>query len=296
MARLHPLLLACLLAVLPAQADETYTASIDQWHGQRVARLTTADGWLTLVGRGFLKEGANTVGSAAGNDIVLPSGPARLGVFTLDIKADRVTADFGADTAARVDGRAPVSNEQLQHDGAGKPTAVTCGTLTITVIRRGERTGLRTRDSASAARTNFAGIQRFPVDPAWRITAKWVPFEQGRKIKVENVIGQVSEENAPGKAVFEKDGATWELIPTGDDDQLFFVLRDATSGKETYGASRFLVADAPKDGTVILDFNKLYNPPCAFTDHATCPLPIPENRLKLAIRAGEKRYEGEPAH
>jgi len=296
MLRRLALLLSLMLGLLPLHADATYTASIDQWHRERVARLTTPDGWLTLVGRDFMKEGANTVGSAAGNDIVLPSSPARLGIFTLDSKADRVTATFEAGVGAKVDGREPVSNEQLQHDGAGKPTAISCGSLTLTVIRRGERTGLRTRDSASEARAKFAGIRRFPVDPAWRIVAKWVPFPEGKKIKVENVIGQISEENSPGKAVFEKDGATWELIPTGDDDQLFFVLRDATSGKETYGASRFLVADAPKDGTVVLDFNKLYNPPCAFTDHATCPLPIPENRLKLAIRAGEKRYEGEAAH
>src|SRR5690606_13501956 len=152
---------------------------------------------------------------------------------------------------------------------------------------------LRVKDTEAATRTGFLGIDYFPIDPSWRVTAKWVPFEPVHKLEIPNVLGDIDEMPVPGKAVFERDGKTFELLPVLEEpgaDSLFFILADRTSGKQTYGAARFLYTDMPKDGKLVIDFNKAYNPPCAFTPFATCPLAPPENRLDLAITAGEKKY------
>jgi len=282
------------LGLLHAAEEPDYPSQILQWRTERIGRLTGPESWLTLVGLEWLKPGETRLGSAKDNQVILSKGPAQLG--RLSLTADFKTLHFipGGSTQVFIN-QAPASEMDLQTDDTGHPSVLRVGSLSITPIRRGERVGLRIRDRESEGRLHFRGLNYFPIDTAWRIEARWVPFEKPRMLSITNVLGQTHDEPCPGKAVFEKDGKTYELYPTeeGDEKELFFVLRDKTSGKETYGASRFLTTKAPTNGIVILDFNKLYNPPCAFTDFATCPLPIPENRLlDLPIKAGERKYEG----
>lgn len=281
-------------AVVGVSAEATpYAREVETWRQERVAQLTKSDGWLTLIGLHFLKPGDNTVGSAKGNDVVLAKGPAQVGVVT--VAADgRVTLKVAADVDAKIGGEATRSGELKLGVGAVKPTLVTCGTVSFYAIERGGKKALRVKDSAAERRTHFLGLDYFPVDPSWRVEARWVEFEKSRLIPIVNILGQSAPEPAPGKAVFERDGKTYELlaIDEGRDEPLFFVIADTTSGKETYAAARFVYAAWPKDGKVVLDFNRAENPPCAFTPFATCPLPPKENRLPFAVTAGEKNYRG----
>lgn len=291
-----PLIVLAILApplISAGPPGTEYASEIQTARAQRVGRLTAADGWLTLIGLHFLQGRENTVGSAPDNLIVLAGGPAHLGTVTLAADG-KVTFSAALDSGAQVDGRAAVAVE-LKLEGDGKPTLVTAGTFSFFVIERGARMALRVKDSAAARRTRFLGLDYFPIDPSWRIEAQWVPFDPPRDVPITNVIGNTSNEKVPGKAVFQRDGNTYELLPIveGPNEPLFFIISDATSGRETCLAARFLYADPPKAGKVILDFNKTVNPPCAFTPFATCPLPPKENQLTLAVAAGEKKYRGE---
>lgn len=285
------LLLATSASAVPPTSD--YESETENVRAKRVSRLTAADGWLTLIGLHFLQAGENTVGSGADNQIVLASGPAHFGIAKLAADG-KVTFTASPDSGAPVDGSATGAVE-LKLGGDGKPTLVTAGTVSFFVIERGGRMALRVKDSAAERRTGFLGVDYFPVDPSWRIEAEWVPFDPPRDVPITNMIGNTSHEKVPGKAVFQRDGKTYELLPIveGPGEPLFFVISDATSGKETYLAARFLYADPPKDGKLVLDFNRTVNPPCAFTPFATCPLPPKENQLTLAVTAGEKKYRGE---
>lgn len=279
-----------------AVAPDNYTQSIEKWRADRVARLTAPDGWLSLIGLEWLQEGANRVGSAADNDIVLQAGPAHLGVVTLD-KSDHVNIKFAQGSGATIDGKS-VGEATLIDDahvtGNASPTLVAFGSANFYVIDREGRKALRVKDSTSTTRQHFLGIDYFPIDPSWRIVADWVPFNPPHDLQMGSVIGTIDTVKVPGKAVFTRDGHTYELLPYQEEPggELFFVLADRTSGHETYGAARFLYAALPVNGKVVLDFNKAYNPPCAFTSFATCPLAPPENRLDLRITAGEKKYRG----
>ncbi len=289
------LLLGLLLFTISGSGapEADYATRIETERTKRVGRLTSADGWLTLIGLHFLQPGANTIGRANDNQIVLAGGPAHFG--TANLAPDgKVTFMGAADSGALVDGQATGPIE-LKPGGGGKPTLVTSGTVSFFVIERGGRMALRVKDSAAERRTKFLGLDYFPLDPAWRIEARWVPFDPPREVAFTNMIGNVSTEKVPGKAVFERDGKTFELLPMveGPNEPLFFVISDATSGKETYLAARFLDADPPVNGRVVLDFNQAINPPCAFTPFATCPLPPKENQLSIAVTAGEKKYRGE---
>jgi uncharacterized protein (DUF1684 family) len=164
--------------------------------------------------------------------------------------------------------------------------------LKFYLIRRGDKAGIRLKDNDCAARKHFQGLSWYPVDRSWRIQAKFTSWPAPHSLKFYNTIGQEETEPSPGYVTFQKEGHEFRLEPMLDDGMLFFVLRDQTSGKTTYGASRFLYADPAKDGVAWLDFNQAENPPCAFTAYATCPLPPPQNRLALPITAGEKKYAG----
>lgn len=286
-------LLLALLFVGPLLAQDDYTKSIETWRAARVARLTAPDSWLTLIGRHQLSPGPNTVGTAADNAIKLAVGPPYLGTVTL--AADRtVTLTPAPSALLEVDGASPHGPVGLDWKGA-KPTRVTFGTANFYVMSRGPELYLRVRDTAAANRAHFAGIDYFPLDPAWRIEAAWVPFNPVKQVNITNMIGVTEPAPVPGKAVFTWQGRTVELLPIDEGgDDLFFVLTDLTAGDETYEASRFLYATKPKAGEtkVILDFNRMQNPPCAFTTFATCPLPPKENRLPFPVRAGEKNYRG----
>jgi uncharacterized protein (DUF1684 family) len=281
-----------LIASSPLAAADDYPQQVRAERTQRVAELTKADGWLTLIGLHFLEPGSNSVGSAAGNRIVLAVGPAQLGTVVLSAAgAATFTAAAGAEVS--IDGK-PSNSADLHPDGQGmRHTLVTSGTVSFFLLERGGRLALRVKDSEAERRTRFLGLDYFPVDPSWRIEARWVPFDPPREIPITNVLGNVSREKATGKAVFQRGGRSYELTPVveGPGEPLFFIFADLTSDVSTYHM-RFLDADQPKDGKVILDFNLAETPPCGFTPFATCPLPPKENHLDLAVTSGEKSYRG----
>ncbi|MGZ7079243.1 MAG: DUF1684 domain-containing protein [Thermoanaerobaculia bacterium] len=285
--RLVSVALAIFLAV------SSYEQDAMQWRESRLSRLKSEDGWLTLVGLHWLKEGSNRFGSAKGNDIVLNAKtPSHLG--TLVLKGKTVTMQPRA--AMTIDGK-PVKEAVtlLPDTDPNGPTVVQVGTVRFNVIERNGRYGLRVKDSSSAARSKFKGLDYFPFNPKWRVEARFEPFNPPRKIPIVNVLGMSSEEISPGLLVFKVDGKEYRLQPIleqGEKDY-FLIFRDDTSGKETYTAARYLYATPPgPDGKTIIDFNRAYNPPCAFTHYATCPLPPPQNRLHVRVDAGEKKYAG----
>lgn len=270
--------------------DNAYRQEIEHWHAARIARLTAPHGWLSLVGLEWLKPGVNRIGSTVNNDIVLAKAPPHLGsVEWADDGTLSITLDPAA--CAIIDGE-PATQAALRDDGHPSPTVVAFGTVSFIAVERGDRKGLRVRDTEAPTRTRFAGIERFPVDPTWRIVAEWQPLDPAFQLATGTVIGTIENYPAPGRAVFERDGQRHVVYPVLElpgDEQLFLIFADRTSGKETYGAARSLYADMPKDGRIVLDFNKAYNPPCAFTPYATCPLAPPENRLDLRVVTGEKK-------
>jgi uncharacterized protein (DUF1684 family) len=269
--------LPALLAGGALFAASSYQAEIARWHAEREAKLKADDGWLSLAGLFWLHEGANPFGQDPSGDIVLPDGPAQAGVFHLRQGKVTVTANG--------------STRELQPDSDKPEDTLRVGRLRLVAIRRGDKCGIRVKDPESQARREFKGIESFPANESYRIKAKWVA--EPHKIPILNVLGQTEASDCPGYAVFRLDGREFKLYPILEEPrarELFYIFRDQTSAKETYGAGRFLYSDLPKDGTVVLDFNKAYNPPCAFTPYATCPLPPAENRLPVRIEAGEKRY------
>lgn len=285
-----------LLLATPLVAGD-FENELAAWRADRVARLTAPDSWLSLIGLHWLKPGENSVGSAEDNSIRLAAGPAYLGQVTLEADGRVIFVAAPGSLAASDGAPVPGSNfgaVELSYR-SGKPTLVTAHTVSFLVIQRGEKLGLRVRDSESPRRVNFVGIDYFDADPAWRIEADWVAFESPREIPITNMLGQTSPAKVPGKAVFTRDGQTIELLPMAESatEPLFFVISDGTSGEETYDAARFVYAVPPKDGKVILDFNRAQNPPCAFTPFATCPLPPKENRMTIRVTAGERKYRGE---
>jgi uncharacterized protein (DUF1684 family) len=256
-----------------AVAASAYEQEIERWREEREARLKSDTGWLTVSGLFWLKEGRNTAGAAESNAIQLPSGPPRLGYF--DLRAGRVTWHPR-------NGKAVIMMPDMNR--------IEHGPFSMQVIERGQRFGVRLRDKNSKFRREFSGLEWFPVRREWRIEAKWLPHHPPKKIIVPNVLGDSTEETSPGVAVWSMNGKEYRLEPIDEDKQLFFIFRDASSRRETYGAGRFLYADPPQGGKVVLDFNKAYNPPCAYTPYATCPLPPKQNRLNIRIEAGEMRY------
>ncbi len=268
-------------------------AEIEAWRAGRVQRLTAEDGWLSVVGLFWLDEGDNGVGSAKQNRVVLPGTVAgRLATIRLEKGAGRPTLAPAPGAALTADG-APVSGEiVLAADADGNATKLRSGTVLFYLIERGGRLGVRVKDSASEARRDFHGIDSFPISSAWRIEARFEPYDPPRPIAVPNVLGKDTAETSPGALVFERDGRTLRLDTVLEDGETdyFVIFGDKTNGTETYGAGRFLYVKPPVGGKTVLDFNKAYNPPCVFTDYATCPLPPPQNRLPIRIDAGEKEY------
>lgn len=266
-----------LLSLLALQVSSwDYKADIETWRRQREERLRAPDGWLSLVGLSWLQPGVNTVGSDPGARVILPKpAPAEAGVLMLE----------GSQVSYRRDPKAP---PRLL--AADTPDFVSVGNFKLSIIRRGARYGVRVRDNASKYRRNFTGLNWYAPDPAWRFKAKFKPYPEPRTAFFDSLTGDKQEVKLPGTVEFEHRGKVFRLTPVLEGDQLFFVFRDKTAGKTTYAAARFLYADLPKGGFVEVDFNKAYNPPCAFTPYATCPLPPEENRLPISVEAGEKLY------
>ena len=260
----------------PDDARE-HEAAVRAWWAARDARLRDPDGWLTLVGLHWLEQGENRFGADASNEIVL--------------RGDGVPAHAG--TLVLEDGVVRLGDEALADDLSGEPTVIDLGTLRMHVIRRGERLGLRVRDRAAPALSTFEGMRHFPIDPDWRLVGRLEPATVGHEIEIVDITGAVSHEPTPGRVAFERDGVTWriEALPGEEDGSLWLVFGDATNGHETYGGGRFVYTEpVAADGSVVVDFNVAYNPPCVFSSYATCPLPPPQNRLALRIDAGELAY------
>lgn len=268
--------------------DASYEATIQKWRTDRLARLKASDGWLAVAGLFWLKPGPNSAGSDSSNSIVLPAAaPGRIGSFLFQNGKTVFTAEPGA--GVTVNGR-PAGKLEMRPDTEGQPDVIAVGGLTLHVIRRGSRYGIRLRDPNSRFRREFTGLKWFSVDQSFRVTARFVPYDPPKRISVPNILGDTEKRSSPGYAAFTLAGTECRLEPVLEEGRLFFIFRDLTTGKETYPAGRFLYADSPKDGKVVLDFNKAYNPPCAFTPYATCPLPPPQNSLRVRITAGEKTY------
>ncbi len=274
------------------KADPVYKTKIEEWHRQRIASLTKPNGWLSLTGLFWLESGRNRFGGAPSNDIVFPGENVPDVIGTISLNGDSIRVEIKSGVEVLNEGQ-PVRNMELKSDAEGRPTILQLGSLSWYIIRRGERYGIRLKDSESGRLKNFRGIESYPIDPRWRLEARFEPYDSLRIISVPTVLGTVTDAESPGALVFEIDGRTCRLDPVGepDDEQFFIIFADETNGSETYGAGRFLYVDNPgPEGKTVIDFNKAYNPPCAFTPYATCPLPPAQNVLPVRITAGEKKY------
>jgi len=284
-----------LLAICVAAEDSgvTYQRSITEWRAQHEAKLKAENGWLTVVALDWLKEGENRVGSNSSFEVPLPK-PAPERVGTITVKGGKARFRPAPGVPVTFNGK-PAVETDLKPDTDPKYDVLDIGRVRFFVIQREEKLGVRVKDNDSAARREFTGLLWYPVDPAWRVQASYVPWDKPHPVTFDTAAGVKEQDQSPGYVSFVRNGKEYRLEPVVDDNQLWFVMRDGTSGKTTYAASRFLYADLPKDGlqkkgTVQLDFNKAENPPCVFTNFATCPLPPPQNRLALAVTAGEKMY------
>ncbi len=293
------LLLAMLSLGAPATAHAGDAASVaaqdefEAWRERRVASLTSDTGWLTLVGLHWLEAGDNSVGRAAGNRVVLdhPAVGDRAGSFMLT--GDTVTFTSAAGGGITYGGE-PAVGVAMVADTQGTPTVLEAGSLRFHVIEREGRFGIRVRDLEAPARLRFRGLEYFPFDPGWIIDARFEPYQPAKDVVILNVLAMEVPMVSPGALVFRHgDQEFWidALLEDPAAEQLFLMFTDGTSGRQTYGAGRFLYVPRPAGDTVRVDFNRAYNPPCAFSLYATCPLPPPQNRLSVPIEAGELDYD-----
>jgi uncharacterized protein (DUF1684 family) len=278
-----------LLALAIPQAS-SYRAEIEKHRAEREAELKSDAGWLTVAGLFWLKNGPNVAGSDPRSNIVLPAkAPARLGVFQM--KAGAVT--FVAEPGVTVTSDGTVVTRAVLKEG--ERAALSAGDLRFFLLRRGDRVGIRMRDLRSRMREEYKGLEYYPINPSYRVIAKFTSHAAPRKIPILNVLGQTPEMVSPGYVTFTLHGQRLQLEPVYETDErkdLFFIFKDLTSRDATYPAGRYLHAPLPRGGVVVLDFNRAYNPPCAFTDFATCPLPPKQNHLAVRIEAGELAYHG----
>lgn len=294
MTRFAALVGALIVSTAFATGDDTATEqqAVEQWRAARVAELTSDTGWLTLVGLFWLDKGDNTFGRAPSNHLVLdhPALAPEAGTF----KWDSTGVHFTAHPGSRIThGGQPVSTIDMVMDSQGEPTVVSSGPLRFFIIERSGKVGVRVRDIASPRRRNFVPINYYPVDPGWVFNARFEPYEPHRHITIINILGLEEEMDCPGALVFNKDGHEYRLdavLESPTDPTLFVMFGDPTNGKGSYGGGRFLHTPLPSQGTVRVDFNQAYNPPCAFNNFATCPLPPEQNKLTVSVEAGEKAY------
>ncbi len=264
---------------------DAHRHAVEAWRSGRYAALRRDIGWLTLSGLGWLKPGANVLGTDPGADVVLPKGPAIAGTITVIHAEARAGGEFTHDGQR-------VEDLRLVNDHQGDATMLDLDPLRLCVIERGGRLAVRTWDLESSARREFSGIDHWPVDPRWRVRARFEPTP-GRTLSVPDVLGTDDAQSSPGDVAFEIQGVTHRLqaLDGGDSGALWLVFADATNRAETYGGGRFVYTSVPdRDGRVIVDFNRAYNPPCVFSPYATCPLPWPANRLAFRVEAGEQRF------
>lgn len=279
------------LPLLLLQAiSPSYQTEIRQWQRNREATLKADDGWLTVVGLFWLKQGENTVGTDRTSNVVLPQGSAPLRAGFFEFHNDKTSFQPAAGANWTLNGQLISSRVTVKPDLSGSPDVLRLNNLAMLVIQRGNRFGVRLKDQNSERRKAFTGLKYFPINDAYRVVAKFVPYDPPQKIAVPNVLGDTEQEPSPGYVEFMLNGRKCRLDPVLEGDFLFFIFSDLTSGKETYPSGRFLFTAMPKNGEVALDFNKAVNPPCAFTPFVTCPLPPKQNHLPIRVEAGELRY------
>lgn len=272
------------------------TTAEAEWRSERRERLLAEDGWTSLVGLHWLELRAHYVGSAPTSGIRLALGPPKLGLVQQEGGRVWFTPEAGVDVLLD---EAPVKGRiELRDAGGPEPTELVFdeGRGRLSLITRGDRRALRVKHADAPARTGFGAIDHWPVDARWVVEARFEPHPAGRTIGIANIIGGIDELPNPGVLAFSRDGVDYRLEAIDDGSGgLFLVFADRTNGLGSYGAGRYLDAKLPDaQGRVMLNFNRTYNPPCAFTDFATCPLPPQDNRLDLAVTAGEKAYVKRP--
>lgn len=266
-----------------------YEQHILDWRRLRNDRLSSDDGWLTLVGLEWLQEGENRIGNSDASTVRILGGPEDWGTLLVD--GDELRFLYVAGNGVTVDG-SDSGDITLASDVSGDPTIVRSGNLSFHVIFR-ESYALRIKDSQAPALLAFKGVNNYDIQPDWRIEGRFIQGAEGETVQIANVLGQLYPSPVYGTFEFERGGVGYRMLAIGDEDSesLWFLFADRTNGLETYGAGRFLYSDGmPENGRLIVDFNKAYNPPCAFNDYSTCPLPPQQNRLDLAVTAGEKDY------
>lgn len=271
------------------KGDPAYINSINQWHIKRMEGFKKLNSWLNLAGLYWLEKGDNKFGSASDNQIVFPHDmPEYMGIITVNDSSIRLKVNAGV---AILSDSINLQETILKDDLSGSPTIMQWKDFKWFIIKRGDKYGIRLRDLGSDAVRDFKGVDRYPVDSSWRITAVFKAYDGIKIITIPNIIGSTEEDTVKGELQFSIDGKEYKLVPVSEGEDFFIIFADETNGDETYGAGRFLYAEKPDaSGKVIIDFNKAYNPPCAFTKYATCPLPPKENYLHLKVAAGEKKY------
>ena len=281
------MLLSLLFLGAAVAEDPSYVETIESWQAEREASLKKDSSWLTVAGLYWLREGENWVGAGGANDFVLPEGsaPDVVGVFEFE---DRTATFKAADGVTVTQNGKRVQTVVLE---MGEKHALAINDLAMWLHYSGPRLAIRLRDLNAPLRKEFTGLKWFPVDPRYKVKAKFTPHAEPKKIDMLNILGDIESFESPGYLDFEIMGQSVRMEPTSArEGTLKFVFRDGTSGKEVYPAARFLHADAPENGEVTIDFNRAYNPPCAYNPHTTCPMPTKENRLEIRIEAGEKNY------
>ena len=285
------LLAAALAACLPAfaQADPAYVKQVQDWRAKSEASLRRDNGWLTLAGRYPLKPGENLFGTAPTNDVVFPKGLGPAGMGSVFVEPGKVTVRL-VPGLKMVNNGLEMTEKEMGTDPQNRDW-VQIGRASFHIIEREGRYILRLADKESPVRKAFQGRVWYDVSDDYHVKAKFVPYDPPKKVAIVNVIDEVSDEPVPGYVQFDLKGRTYKLDVIGeDDDGLFFVFKDPTAGQSTYGSGRFLFVEGkPKAGeTFLLDLNRAYNPPCAFSEYTTCPLPPKQNILDVRIEAGEK--------
>jgi uncharacterized protein (DUF1684 family) len=280
-----------ILTMLVATAinASTWQQDLEQWKTERVTGLTQAHGWLSLIGMEWFKKGKNSIGSADDNDIVLPHGLAHIGTFNYDGKKITFSAEEGANI--KVNEKSFTGTLKVNMDSSGEPSVFTTDSYLFYVIERG-KPALRIKDSSAETLTHFKGLEYFPATEDFRVEAQFNAYQPAKEIEIINVLGLLSKELAVGYLSFNIDNKDFRLDVLDAEDDYYIIFADKTSGRSTYGPGRFLyVPKATAAQKLVIDFNKAYNPPCAFTDYSTCPLPPPQNRIPVYIEAGEKKYK-----
>ncbi|MCF6318966.1 MAG: DUF1684 domain-containing protein [Proteobacteria bacterium] len=265
-----------------------WQSEIENWKQQRVSNLTKPHGWLSLIDMEWFRNGDNSIGSALENDIVLPSGPKHIGNFHL--LKDKITFTPNKEVNILANEQPIKATIEVKMDSSGEQTVFSIDTFQFYVIQRG-KPALRIKDSLAKTLQEFKGISYFPMNEEYKVEAEFVPYESVKEIEIINILGMLNKEKSFGKLKFQIKGNTYYLDTLDSGDNFFILFADRTSGRASYGPGRFLYVPKPKQGNMTsIDFNMAYNPPCAFNDYSTCPLPPAQNRLKVYVEAGEKKY------